>query len=314
MKRKIRIGLYLRTIGSFVRVACAQRNLKKGNVQGDELIARGWQKYLQTYDEVESVYLYGSDSVINEDLDVVIHFHPNLKLYEKGKNVFYIQNAFPKTSENPEGTLGVFKCFKEQFDGYIYPSQKLMEACSPGAVVPFATDPEFFYPQPSGLYEYPVSFVGNGIRSAAVNQRYFVPALPLGLTIYGNLWKYPLSLACRGFLPMPDLPKLYSDSRINLNAHVSEHQDWNTINLIIYDILACGGFILSDPVESLINTFGDAVVCTDGYEDAWAKIVYYLGNDEERRRRSQEGYKLVISNHSYAQRMQTVVDYLKEIL
>ena len=39
-------------------------NLKKGNVQGDELIARGWQKYLQTDAEVESVYLYGSDSVI----------------------------------------------------------------------------------------------------------------------------------------------------------------------------------------------------------------------------------------------------------
>jgi spore maturation protein CgeB len=56
---------------------------------------------------------------------------------------------------------------------------------------------------------------------------------------------------------MPDLPKLYSESQINLNAHISEHLEWETINLRIYDILACGGFIISDYFESLENIFGD---------------------------------------------------------
>jgi spore maturation protein CgeB len=88
----------------------------------------------------------------------------------------------------------------------------------------------------------------------------------------------------------------------------------DTINLRIYDILACGGFIISDHVDSLENTFGDVVVITDGYEDEWAEIAYYLSNPEIRKKKAQEGRKLVLSHHSYEHRMETVVKYLKEIL
>lgn len=304
--KKIRIGIRLLGINTF--------DVKKqGNIQGDELIARGWQKYLQRHDDVESAFLYGASGAIAEELDVVIHFNPYLELHPKAKNILYLQNAFPK-EEHPGGTAGVFQRVKERFDGHIFTSNKLMKACTSGAVVPFGTDPEFFNPQPSGEYNYPVSFVGNGIRSPLVNRRYIAPALPLGLVIYGNMWNPPLSTVWKGKLPMPDLPKLYSDCSINLNAHISEHAEMGTINLRIYDILACGGFVISDYVQSIVDEFGDLVVCTDGYEDEWAKIVRYLAEPEERKKRCQEGYKLVLSNHSYEQRMNIVVDYLKEIL
>jgi spore maturation protein CgeB len=53
---------------------------------------------------------------------------------------------------------------------------------------------------------------------------------------------------------------------------------------------------------------------TDGYEDEWAKIAYYLSNHELRKKKAEEGRKLVLSNHSYEHRMEIVVNYLKQIL
>lgn len=306
MKRKLRIGLRLQSIES-LDVS------KPGNVQGDELVGRSWQKYLDRREEVESVYLYGSHGPITDNLDVLIHFNPYLDLLPNTKNILYLQNAFPQ-EQYPGGTVGVFNQVKTKFDGYIFTSQKLMEACAPGTVVPFATDPEFFFPQPSESYNHPVCFVGNDIRGLVINLRYFVPALSFGLVIYGNIWSPPLAQACRGKLPMPDLPKVYSSVAINLNAHISEHVKWDTINLRVYNALACGGFVLSDELASLSAIFGDDVVCTQGDEDEWAKLVRYLADPQERQKRSREGRKIVLSNHTYAQRVDTVLRYLKEIV
>ncbi len=308
--KPMKVGICLLAINTF-------NPKEKVSVWGDELIARGWQKYLQAEEEIEAVYLSGSGGLSETDIDVLIHFHPNLELHPKAKNILYHQNAY-HPEEYPGGTVGIFAQARERqnFDGYIFPSEKLMKACTSGAVVPFATDPEFFKPESAeGKFAHPVSFVGNGIRNNQVNQRYFSPAVPFGLVIYGlSRWVPPLDTVCRGKLPMPDLPKVYTESLINLNAHLTPHAEWGTMNLRIFDILACGGFILSDYVDTLEETFGEAIAYTDGYEDSWAKLVEYLANEEERKRRSQEGQKLVLSNHTYAQRMKTVKAYLQQIL
>lgn len=306
MKHKLKIGLRLFNLNTLDAS-------KPGNIHGDELVARSWEKYLNRREDVESVHLYGPSEAIAEEIDVLIHFNPYLDLHPKVKNILYLQNAFSKQTY-PGGTIGVFKKTKSRFDGYIFTSEKLMQACASGAVVPFATDPDFFYPQPSDDYQHPVSFVGNDIRGPVVNLRYFEPALPFGLVIYGNLWSGSLSQVWRGKLPMPDLPKLYSSSFINLNAHIEEHIELDTINLRIYDILACGGFIISDPIDAIASNFGDNVVLTQGYEDEWAKLVHYLADPDRRRRRSQEGQAIVLSNHTYTNRVNSLMAYLKEVL
>lgn len=47
---------------------------------------------------------------------------------------------------------------------------------------------------------------------------------------------------------MLDLFKLYLDCLINLNVYISEYVEMEIINLRIYDILVCGGFIIFDYV------------------------------------------------------------------
>lgn len=307
MGRRLKIGLRapgLDTLGSQLR----------GNVQGDEVVARGWLKYLQRRSDVDRAELYGPDGVVAGDLDVLIHFQSGLELQPGIKNLLYLQNAYPK-EKYEGGTVGVFQRCKDSYDAYLFTSERLMNACAPGAVIPFATDPEFFFPQVSKDFEFPVSFVGNNIRGKTVNKRYLYPARHHGLVIYGRRWKkWPLKKHALGKLPMPDLPKLYSSCKINLNAHLMEHVEQDTINLRIYDALACKGFLISDHVDSIETVFGDAVICTQGKRDLRRKLRQYLGDPEERRRRADLGHAIVTGAHTYAHRMAVLVPFLRDVV
>ena len=305
-KRKMRLGIKLAGVGTL-------DTRKPGNVQGDELVAVCWQKYLLRRDDVESVDLYGPDEPMRSDLDVLVHFYPTFELHPSAKNVYYLQNAFPPETYSG-GTVGVYNQVKDRFTGIIFTSEKLMHACGPGAVVPFAADPEELQHLPDVRYRHNISFVGNDIRGATVNNRYFVPAIPFGLVIYGNnVWQPPLNEVCRGKLPMPDLPKLYSSCLINLNAHVQVHIDFDTINLRVFEALACEGFLISDHHPSMEAEFGDAVVCTTGDEDLWAKLVRYLADEPERERRRKLGRDILLSRHSYKHRADSVMEFLNQI-
>lgn len=306
MRTKLRIGIKLWRIGTLEKKWI-------GNVNGDEQVARYWRKYLLRSNEVDYVFLYGPADQPHDSLHVIIHFNPFLEPQPGVRNVLYLQNAFPR--ENfPGGTIGVFEAVQSRFEGYIFTSQALMAACRPGAVIPFATDPEVFFPQKSELYSHPVCFVGNDIRGPAVNHRYLIPALPFGLVIYGNTWAPPLSTAVRGKLPDLDLPKVYTSAAINLNAHIAEHVEWDTINLRVYDALACGGFVLSDYVPSLAGAFGEAVVATKGDEDLWAKLIRYSIDQVGRQKRVEIGRKIVLNDHTYQKRMHTLISYLRALL
>ena len=302
MTPRLRIGLRLAAAGTLDPA-------HSGNVQGDEQVALSWKKYLLRDPGVQSVTLFDAASRITDDLDVLIHFNPFLDTHRKAKNVLYLQNAFPP-SDYPGGTAGVFRQVQSRFAGFLFTSSKLMQACADGGVIPFATDPETFYPQPTKAYRIPVAFVGNDIRGGAANYRYFQPAADLGLVIYGNEWLPPLAGICRGKLPMPDLPKLYSSASINLNAHAAEHAFFGTVNLRIFDVLACGGFVLSDHNEGVLEYFGDSVVCSDGYEDEWAKLVHYLSDPDLRRRRAETGRRIVLESHTYENRVRDLMTYL----
>ena len=307
MGRRLRLGLRLYGLGTL-------DTSRKGNVQGDEAVARAWQKYLSRRDDIECVRLYDPVEPVADEMDARIHFNPFLPLHPRARNVLYLQNAFPPDAY-PGGTKGVFDRVKDRFDGYVFTSRRLMAACADGGVVPFATDAEVFTPQPSADYRYPVSFVGNDIRGPVANQRYLVPALPFGLVIYGNnTWPPPLRRACRGKIPARELPRLYSSTVVNLNVHIGEHVTYDTVNLRVYDVLACAGFLLSDELDSLRSEFGPAVACTTGDEDEWAQLVRYGSDPEERRRRSEEGRRIVLNRHTYVHRMEALMSYLREAL
>jgi len=133
MATPLRIGLRLSLLGTL-------DPKKPVFVQGDEQVARAWQKYLLRRDDVADVRLYGARGPIDHQLDVIIHFNPFLDRVAGKKNVLYLQNAFPP-EQHPGGTVGVFRSAASRFDGYLFTSEKLMQSCADGAVIPFATIP-----------------------------------------------------------------------------------------------------------------------------------------------------------------------------
>ena len=308
MSRKIRVVIRLAGINTF-------STSRRGNVQGDELIARGLEKYLQRHPRVDWARCIGPSDRVPARADAVIHFNPFLDVTTGVKNILYLQNAFPKEAY-PGGTVGVFESVRSRYDGFIFTSERLMKCCAPGAVIPFATDPEVFQPKYEPRLEHAVTFVGNNIRKARVNNRYFSPAIQFGLVIYGNEigWPDPFYDCCRGKLPMADLPSLYSSCKINLNAHIAEHVEMDTVNLRLFDILACGGFVMSDRIASLESFFEDSVPATEGGEDLWAQLVLFLSDTAERQRRSVLGRKVVMRSHTYAHRIETLMNFFDDTL
>lgn len=304
---RYRIGLALAATGTL------DVNSRHRGIQGDEQVALSWKKYLERCDEVDCVSLLGSDYDQSAGLDIVIHFDPFIAPHPRAVNILYMQNAFPRP-QYPDGTQGVFRAVREKFRGFIFTSAKLMECCAPGAVIPFATDPEALSPRFDARFSHPVSFLGNPIRGPHVEHRYIAPAIPFGLAIYSKTpWPDPFAGSWKGSLPGADMPGLYTSSLINLNAHLDEHLEMETVNLRIFDVLACEGFVISDNMECMEEIFEGAIVLTSGYEDEWAKISYYLSHREERIERQKRGRQIVLRDHTYKARMETLLRFLREI-
>lgn len=290
---------------------------RPGNVQGDEIVARAFAKYMSRDNRVHQVHL--GPHVFNgpnkqSGQKYVIHFNPFLGTEKGCKNILYFQNAYPPEHYDG-GSAGIFNTHKDKYDGYMFTSRDMAQACKcpNSAVVPFATDPDEFYQRDvDNSLSHDIAFVGNNIRGDAINEQYIAPALPW-LTIYGNTagWKEKYLKRCKGKIPQAKLPVLYSSAKICINAHLSEHIRYDTVNFRIYNILACGGFVLSDSTRTLEGEFKDCLVTTSGGEDMVGKIQHYLNDEKSRKEMANRGKDLVLSRHTFPKRVQTILHYLQ---
>ena len=90
-----------------------------------------------------------------------------------------------------------------------------------------------------------------------------------------------------------DMFKLFKSSKINLN--ITYRMITKGISLRALDIMAAGGFLLSNWQEELVEYFEPGVdfVYYDSLEDAYNKAKYYLTHEDERKEIAQNGHKAV---------------------
>ena len=95
------------------------------------------------------------------------------------------------------------------------------------------------------------------------------------------------------------MPLVFAGSRINLN--ISLRSIHSGIPLRVLDIMACGGFVLSNWQPEIAACFaeGGEIVTFDSLEDCLAKTAYYLSHEEERRQIAANGQKKVQEKFSY---------------
>ena len=105
--------------------------------------------------------------------------------------------------------------------------------------------------------------------------------------------------------------KIYSATKIGLNSHSGQSRQGG-LNTRSFELLAAGAFELTDAVEGMEELLepGREVAVYRSPEEARDLVRFYLKNPGERQRMARAGRERVLSQHTYFQRMKTL---LKEI-
>lgn len=95
------------------------------------------------------------------------------------------------------------------------------------------------------------------------------------------------------------MPLVFAGSKINLN--ISLRSIHSGIPLRVLDIMACGGFVLTNWQQEIVECFEDGVEIAlfSSLEECMEKVRYYLKHEEERRRIAVAGQKKVREAFSY---------------
>ena len=80
----------------------------------------------------------------------------------------------------------------------------------------------------------------------------------------------------------------------------------------VYDALACGTPVLSDDVPGLAERFGEAVAVYRSPEELHALIERLLDDPAELRRRGELGRAAVLAEHTFAHRVDKLLDLVTE--
>lgn len=106
------------------------------------------------------------------------------------------------------------------------------------------------------------------------------------------------------------MSNIYSSAKIGFNYSIN-----NDINMRMFEILSCGSLLVTNSIrengfEELFSD-GENVVVYHNPDELFKKIDYYLTHHQERKRISDEGYKLAINHYTYLQRFKEMLSYIQ---
>jgi spore maturation protein CgeB len=139
--------------------------------------------------------------------------------------------------------------------------------------------------------------------------------IPLGMTVYGDEGWHEFISDPRCVKPPVDyyeeLPRLFNATAVNFNA--TSLQMKRAVNQRVFDVAACGAFLLTDRMPDLENFFeiGTEAVCYETEEEAVELARYYLGRRGEREKIAGAARKRVLAEHTYTQRMSALIDVMR---
>lgn len=110
-----------------------------------------------------------------------------------------------------------------------------------------------------------------------------------------------------GIQTLTEMPKVFHLSKINLNMTIKPIQ--TGLPLRIFDIMGCGGFVLTNYQAELTNYF-EIGVDLETYSDTDElidKCAYYLSHSDEREKIAANGYKKVNAAHTYTHRIAAMI-------
>lgn len=162
--------------------------------------------------------------------------------------------------------------------------------------------------------KYDIVFVGNTKQAAIRKVIRDIGRPPYDIKIWGWGWKGLIPDDWYGgeYFENERLNELYASSKIVLNDHHEDMQREGFINPRILDILASGGFVISDRVLGLGELLNDNIPVYDTPEELRIMINKYM-NDDAGRDLLAEGGRDMALKYTYAVSCMEIIKHIESV-
>lgn len=164
-------------------------------------------------------------------------------------------------------------------------------------------------PAPNG----PGLFVGNSRKTYRDILRWSVEA-GLPVDVHGQDWEdyIPATMIRSQNVANTRLSALYASAAFVLNDHWASMRDFGFVSNRVFDVLGCGGRLVSDDLASIRGLFGDAVLTVRDQQDFAARVADGLPAlpAPERRAAAQK----ILRHHTFDVRARQLVEWVQGYL
>ncbi|WP_319584812.1 glycosyltransferase [uncultured Pseudodesulfovibrio sp.] len=188
--------------------------------------------------------------------------------------------------------------------------------------LPLAAQPDFHRPMELGPVERrkfgsEISFMGAGYPN---RRKAFHELVNFDFKVWGTEWEgdhvlEPL-LQLKGARVTPEeCVKIFNATAINLNLHSSIQADelvtfGDFVNPRTFELAACGSFQLVDKRTLMNEAFAEDELATfTSIDELIEKIEYFSSRPEERQAYADRARARVLKDHTYAQRMRSLLEF-----
>jgi len=156
--------------------------------------------------------------------------------------------------------------------------------------LPHAVEPLAYPKITKASKVYDICFVGH------VNSQNRIDALDRLFSEFSNFYY--------GQKRFEEAAKIYGDSKIVFNISMTDD-----INMRTFEAMATGSFLLTNWIPTIEDLFEDGkhLVLYRTLDEMVDKAKYYLSHDDEREKIAQAGYEEVIKNHTFKNRVGTML-------
>lgn len=168
-------------------------------------------------------------------------------------------------------------------------------------------------PKEARPYQCDIGFIGSWYE---IRQIILENLVDFDLGIWGPRWKYK-KRENKSLYPFVkgkglfkgEVVKLYNTAKINLNINAWYGVMQSGMNMRVFEVPACNGFLMTDYDEELSDFFqvGEDVETFRDIEELRDKIKFYLREENIREKVALRGYEKVTSHHTFIHRMQDML-------
>lgn len=220
--------------------------------------------------------------------------------YDRAKNL----------PEDVKGYLDGIMAAQERVYGYYFIEDLLKD----NVVDAFKSSIEGFYTQPEGSFltdkrTLSQLYIGNKISANERVHTFKELSELFDVNIYtgSDTTMMPRLHNMGTAKTLTEMPLIFNQSKINLN--ITSKAIRTGLPLRIFDILSCGGFVLSNYQEEIPELFvpGEDLVMYGSFEEMVYLIEYYLDHEEERMAIAKSGLERLKANYTYRIQMQKMI-------